>query len=89
MNGVEKHAEYYRGYLPDDRSVIPLAIVLTTIVALWLLIYLVSAVGPQPRPETAQSAAHASTVVISQPVRRHDRGGRAAETTARLPMSRP
>jgi hypothetical protein len=51
MNGVEKHAEYYRGYLPDDRSVIPLAISLATIVALWLLIYLVSALGPQPRPE--------------------------------------
>jgi hypothetical protein len=23
MNGIEKHAEYYRGYLPDDRIVIP------------------------------------------------------------------
>jgi len=70
MNGIEKHAEYYRGYLPHDRSVIPLAIALATIVALWLLIYLVSVVGPQPRPETAKSAAHLSTVVFSRPASR-------------------
>jgi hypothetical protein len=68
MNGIEKHAEYYRGYLPHDRSVIPLTIALATVVALWLLIYLVSIVGPQPGPESAQSAAHASTVVVSRPV---------------------
>ena len=47
MNGVEKHAEYYRGYLTHDRSLIPLTIALVTVLALWLLIYLVSAVGPQ------------------------------------------
>jgi hypothetical protein len=70
MNGIEKHAAYYRGYLPHDRSVIPLAIALVTIVALWLLIYLVSIVGPQPRPETAQSPARASTVVVTQPATR-------------------
>jgi hypothetical protein len=70
MNGIEKHAAYYRGYLPHDRSVIPLAIALATVVALWLLIYLVSVVGPQPRPETAQPAARASAVVVSQPANR-------------------
>jgi hypothetical protein len=68
MNGIEKHATYYRGYLPHDRSVIPLAIALATVVALWLLIYLISIVGPEPRRETAQSAAHAATVVVSRPV---------------------
>jgi hypothetical protein len=70
MNAIEKHAEYYHGYLPDDRSVIPLTIALATIVVLWLLIYLVSVVGPQPRPETAQPAAHVSAVIVSHPVSR-------------------
>jgi len=70
MNGIEKHVEYYRAHLPHDRSVIPLTIALATVAALWLLIYLVSAVGPQPRPETTQSAAHVSTVVVSRPVNR-------------------
>ncbi len=54
MNGIEKHAAYYRGYLTDDRSLIPLTIVLATIVALWLLVYLVSAVGPHPKPQTVR-----------------------------------
>ena len=67
MNGIEKHAEYYRGYLTHDRSLIPLTIALVAVVALWLLIYLVSAVGPQPRSRTAQSAPHAYTAV-SRPV---------------------
>ena len=47
--GIEKHAEYYRGYQPDDRSIWPVAIVLATMVALWLLVYLIAAVGgPSP-----------------------------------------
>ena len=32
MNGIEKRAGYYRGYLTDDRSLIPLTIVLGIIV---------------------------------------------------------
>ncbi len=63
MNGIEKHAEYYRAYLPHDRSLIPLTIGLATVVAFWLLLYLVSAVGPQPKWRPAQSAAHPSAVV--------------------------
>jgi hypothetical protein len=70
MNGIEKQAEYYRGYLPDDRSIIPLTIAVATTVVLWLLVYLVSAVGPQPRPQTAQPAAYVSAVIVSHPVRR-------------------
>jgi hypothetical protein len=35
-----KSAPFYRGYLPDDCSFIPLTIALATIVALWLLIFL-------------------------------------------------
>ena len=42
------NAEFYRAYLTEDRSLMPLTIVLATGVALWLFFYLVSVVGPVP-----------------------------------------
>jgi hypothetical protein len=45
MNGIEKQAAFYRGYLTDERSLVPLTIMLTSLVALWLIVYLVTAVG--------------------------------------------
>jgi hypothetical protein len=63
MNGIEKHVEYYRAYLPHDRSLIPLTIVLATVVAFSLLLYLVSAVGPQPQWQPSRLAVHPSPVV--------------------------
>jgi hypothetical protein len=48
MNGIGKHAVFYRGYQPDDRSLVPLAFVLATGVVFWLFFYLVGAVGPAP-----------------------------------------
>ena len=62
-NGIEERAAFYRGYLIDDRSLVPLAIILATTVALWLLLYLVSAIGPQGKLPTAQPPAQASTPV--------------------------
>ena len=56
-----KSTAFYRGYLPDDCSLIPLTIVLAIIVALWLLVYLVSAVRPQPTLQTGEPAAQLST----------------------------
>ena len=56
-----KSTAFYRGYLPDDCSLIPLTIVLAIIVALWLLVYLVNAVGPQPTLQTGEPAAQLST----------------------------
>lgn len=56
-----KSTAFYRGYLPDDCSLIPLTIVLAIIVALWLLVYMVSAVGPQPTLQTGEPAAQLST----------------------------
>jgi hypothetical protein len=56
-----KSTAFYRGYLPDDCSLIPLTIVLAIIVALWLLVYLVSAVGSQPTLQTGEPAAQLST----------------------------
>ena len=65
--GIEKHAAFYRGYQPDDRSLIPVAIVLATLVAVWLLVYLLSAVGSHP--VTAQPAPH-SAYAVSHPASR-------------------
>ncbi len=45
MTGIEKQAAFYRAYLIDDRSLAPLATAWATIVGLWLLVYLVSAIG--------------------------------------------
>jgi hypothetical protein len=45
MNGIEKQAAFYGGYLPDDRSLVPLTVLLSTTLALWLLVYLVVAVA--------------------------------------------
>ena len=50
MNGIEKHAAFYRAYLADDRSLASVAGVLVIVVAVWLLFYLVSLVGPAPQP---------------------------------------
>ena len=49
MNGIEKHAAFYRAYLADDRNLASVAGVLVIAVAIWLLFYLVSLVGPAPQ----------------------------------------
>jgi len=64
MNGIEKQAAFYRGYLIGDRSLVPLTIAWATIVALWLLVYLVSAIDPRPKLQTGQLAAQASFLVF-------------------------
>ena len=60
--GIEKQAAFYRAYLIDDRSVAPLTVAWATIVALWLLVYLVSAIGRHAKPQTAEPAAQASAL---------------------------
>jgi hypothetical protein len=45
MTWIGKQAAFYRGYLPDDRSRVPLTVLLSTTLALWLLVYLVVAVA--------------------------------------------
>jgi hypothetical protein len=65
--GIEKHAAFYRGYEPDQRSLFPVAVVLATLIALWLLVYLVYAVGPQPRTETAHGSLHPAYTTSSSP----------------------
>jgi hypothetical protein len=45
MTWIGRQAAFYRGYLPDDRSLAPLTVLLSTTLALWLLVYLVAAVA--------------------------------------------
>ena len=40
-----RQAAFYRGCLPDDRSLVPLTVLLSTTLALWLLVYLVVALA--------------------------------------------
>jgi hypothetical protein len=49
MNWIEKQAAFYRGYLTDERSLVPLTIVLATVVAVWLLVYLVARISRRQR----------------------------------------
>ena len=62
MNGIEKQAAFYRAYLIDDRSLAPLTTAWATIVGVWLIVYLVSAIGgAEANQEMARVAAHASS----------------------------
>jgi hypothetical protein len=58
------NARFYRGYLTDDRSLTPLSIVLATGVALWLLFYLVSLVGPAAKTQLAVAPPAHGTLAI-------------------------
>jgi hypothetical protein len=60
--GIEKQAAFYRAYLIDDRSVAPLTVAWMTIVALWLLVYLIGAIGPPGKPQTPEAAVQASAL---------------------------
>jgi hypothetical protein len=57
MNGIAKQAAFYRGYLPDDRSLLPLTVLLSMAVALWLLVYLVGVVADAQGAGAARVAA--------------------------------
>ena len=65
MDGIGKHAAFYRAYLPHDRSVIPVAVALGAIVALWLSLYCVSA---ERNPQIVQKEARAAAVLVCRPV---------------------
>ncbi len=64
MDGIDKHAAFYRAYLPADRSLVPMTIALATIVALWFFVYLVIAVGPQTEAETVRPGTHAAPIAL-------------------------
>ena len=57
MNGIGKQAAFYRGYLPDDRSLVPLTVLLSMTLALWLLVYLVAGVVEADQDAGARQVA--------------------------------
>jgi len=65
MHWIEKQARYYKGYLADERSLIPVTILLANAVAVWLLAYLISSVGTPSQPQTSLSS-HPYTSAIFQ-----------------------
>jgi hypothetical protein len=65
MTRIDKHAGFYRGYLTDDRSFVPLTIVLGITVGLWLLVYLVGAVG-HPYQAPVGGSQHAYSPLLQQ-----------------------
>jgi hypothetical protein len=65
MRWIEKQARYYKGYLADERSLIPLTILLVNAVAIWLLVYLMSSVGTPSQPQASLSP-HPYTSAIFQ-----------------------
>lgn len=67
MNGIGKQAAFYCGYLPDERSLVPVTILLSTTVALWLLVYLASAVGHAPMTKPANLPPPGASSSIVQP----------------------
>lgn len=68
MTRIDKHAGYYRGYLTDDRSWIPLTIILGITIGLWLLVYLIGAVGhPYKAPTTLVQRAASSVTQQQEP----------------------
>jgi hypothetical protein len=48
MSSIEKFAAYYRAYQPHERSLVPVAMLLANLLAIWLLLYLVSLIDPAP-----------------------------------------
>jgi hypothetical protein len=73
MNGIEKQAAFYRGYLTDERSLVPLTIILTSVLALWLLVYLVAAVAGPAQGAGGRSASATfirNRPAASSPIRR-------------------
>ena len=62
--GIEKRWGFYRGYLTDVRSPIPLTIVLGMTVAMWALVYLIGAIGHPYKPQMGL-LQHASALVAT------------------------
>lgn len=65
MRWIEKQAIYYRGYLADEGSLVPLTILLANAIAIWLLVYLVNSVGNPSQPQ-ASLPPHTQTAILQR-----------------------
>jgi hypothetical protein len=63
--GIGIDAAFHRGYLIDDRKLTPHVVALTTLVALWSLVYLVGCVAPPAKPN-AEGAAQWSSLAAQR-----------------------
>jgi hypothetical protein len=79
MNGLAKQAAFYRGYLADKRSLVPLTILFAAAVPLWLLVYLV---GAAANSNQDRGAAYAASERLMR-----DPSGRAPAGPARCAFS--
>jgi hypothetical protein len=70
MGRIEEHAVFYRGYQTDDRSLVPVTIVLATTVALWLLVYLIGAVGASQHIARSDLRPATATLQVNEAARR-------------------
>jgi hypothetical protein len=55
MRWIEKQARYYQAYLADERSLIPVTLLLANAIAIWLFAYLISSIGNPPEPQISLS----------------------------------
>jgi hypothetical protein len=62
-------AGFYRGYLTEERSLMPLTIALANGVALGLLFYLVSVVGPTPMTPSTLVSTHGMLAIVEPQTR--------------------
>jgi hypothetical protein len=67
MRWIEKQARYYQGYLADERSLIPVTILLANAVAIWLFVYLISSVGNPSQPQTSLSPHPSTSAIFRNP----------------------
>ena len=65
MNEIGKQAAFYRAYLPHDRSLIPVAVALSAVIALWLSLY---SVGSERSPQIVKTESRAAAVLVCRPV---------------------
>ncbi|MBV8106171.1 MAG: hypothetical protein JO223_16380 [Hyphomicrobiales bacterium] len=66
MRWIEKQVRYYQGYLADERSLVPVTILLANAIAIWLLIALIGSVGHPSRTQVALSQHPSTSAILEQ-----------------------
>lgn len=66
MRWIEKQARYYQAYLADERSLIPVTILLANEVAVWFLAYLIGSVDNPPRRQISLSPRSSTPAILQR-----------------------
>jgi hypothetical protein len=64
MRWIEKQARYYQACLADERSLIPVTILLAYAVAVWFLAYLISSVDNPARRQISLSPNPSTPAIL-------------------------